>query len=91
VIGLTLASLARQALGTGKSALSTMKTLAEIAATKVQVHTKERGRRATVLLAPTLAAEQRKAGRVFELDRWLPGLLSSMNESVSDPTVERGA
>lgn len=91
VIGLTLASLARQALGTGKSALSTMKTLAGIAATMVQVHTKERGRRATVLLAPTLAAEQRKAVRAFELGRWLPALLSSMNESVSNPSVEQVA
>ncbi len=81
VMGLTLASLARAALGTGKSALSVMKVLAEIAATMVQVRTKERGRRATVLLAPALTAEQRKAVRTFELGRWMPSLLSSMVRS----------
>ena len=81
VIGLTLASLARAALRTGKSARSVMKTLAEIAATMVQVRTKERGRRATVLLAPALTAEQRKAVRTFELGRWMPTLLSSMDRS----------
>jgi hypothetical protein len=91
VIGLTLASLARQALGTRNSALSTMKTLAGIAATMVQVHTKGRGRRGTVLLAPTLTAEQRKAVRIFELDRWLPALLSSMDRSESNPSAGRVA
>jgi len=87
VMGLTLASLARQALGTPNSALSTMKTLAGIAATMVQVQTKGRGRRGTVLLAPTLTAEQRKAVRIFELGRWMPALLSSMDRSESNPSV----
>lgn len=91
VIGLTLASLSRVALGTGKSALSVMKTLAGVAATMVQVRTKERGRRATVLLAPELTAEQRKAVRTFDLGRWMPALLSSMDGSESNPSVGRMA
>jgi len=47
VIGLTLVSLARLALGSGKSARSMMQTLAGIEATMVQVRTQGRGRRAT--------------------------------------------
>jgi transposase len=91
VMGLTLASLSGVALGTGKSAMSVMKTLAGVAATLVQVHTNERGRRATVLLAPELTSEQRKAVRAFELGRWMPALLSSMGESDSNPSVGRVA
>jgi hypothetical protein len=91
VIGLTLASLSRLALGTGKSATGVMKTLAGVAATMVQVRTKERGRRATVLLAPELTSEQRKAVRTFELGRWMPALLSSMDGSDSNPSVGRVA
>ena len=91
VIGLTLASLSRVALGTGKSAMSVMKTLAGVAATMVQVRTKERGRRATVLLAPELTAEQRKAVRTFDLGRWMPALLSSMDGGESNPSVGRMA
>lgn len=77
VIGLALVSLARLTLGTRKSALGMMKTLSEVKATLVRVRTKERGRRATVLLAPELTAEQRKAVRTFELGRWMPTLISS--------------
>ena len=91
VIGLTLVSLARTALGSGKSARSMMQTLAGIEATLVQVRTKERGRRATVLLAPELTAEQRKAVQVFDLGRWMPTLLSSRTSSASNPSVERVA
>jgi hypothetical protein len=91
VIGLTLVSLARVALGSGQSARSMMQTLAGIEATMVQVRTKERGRRATVLLAPQLTAEQRKAVQVFDLGRWMPTLLSSRNSSASNPSVERVA
>jgi hypothetical protein len=91
VIGLALASLSRLALGTGKSAMGVIKTLAGVAATMVQVRTKERGRRATVLLAPELTSEQRKAVRTFELGRWMPALLSSMGESDSNPSVGRVA
>ena len=91
VIGLTLVSLARVALDSGKSARSMMQTLAAIEATMVQVRTKERGRRATVLLAPELTAEQRKAVRVFDLGRWMPLLLSSMNKHASNSSAERVA
>jgi len=91
VIGLTLVSLARIALGTGKSARNMMQTLAGIAATMVRVRTKQRGRRATVLLAPELTADQRKAVRTFDLGRWMPTLLSSRIQSASNPSVERVA
>jgi len=91
VIGLTLVSLARIALGTGKSARSTMQMLAGIEATKVRVRATERGRRATVLLAPELTAEQRKAVQTFDLGRWLPALLSSRTSSASNPSVEHVA
>ena len=75
VIGLMLVSLARLKLGNQKSAGSTMKTLAEMKATLVRVRTKGLGRRPTVMLAPELTAEQRKAVKSF--DRWMPTLLSS--------------
>ena len=78
VIGLMLVSLIRLNFGTRKSARSLMKTLSEVKATMVRVRTKARGRRATVMLAPDLSAEQRKAVKVFELGRWMPALLSSM-------------
>jgi transposase len=77
VIGLMLVSLARLTLGNQKSAGGTMKTLSEMKATLVRVRTKERGRRATVLLAPELTAEQRKAVKAFDLGRWMPTILSS--------------
>jgi transposase len=89
VIGLTLVSLVRVALGSRESARNIMQTLAGIEATMVQVRTKGRGRKAMVLLAPDLTAEQRKAVRVFELGRWMPALLSSMNTSDSNPNMER--
>lgn len=87
VIGLTLASLVRLALGTGQSALRMMKTLAEVKATLVRVRTKEKGRRPTVMLGPDLRAEQRKAVKTFDLERWMPGLLSSMDLDASRPSV----
>src|SRR5260370_6300897 len=77
VIGLMLVSLARLTLGNQKSAGSMMKTLSEVNATLVRVRTKGLGRRATVMLAPELTAEQRKAVQTFDLGRWMPILLSS--------------
>ena len=79
MIGLTLVSLVRLTLGNRKSAQSTMKALSEVKATMVRVRTKEIGRRATVMLAPDVTAEQRKAIKVFEFDRWIPALLSSIH------------
>jgi transposase len=87
VIGLTLVSLVRLTLGTGKSAQSTMRTLSELKATLVRVRTKGRGRRATEMLAPETTAEQRKAIKTFELERWLPTFLSSIRQSASAPDV----
>ena len=87
VIGLTLVSLVRLTLGTGKSAQSTMRTLSELKATLVRVRTNGRGRRATEMLAPEATAEQRKAIKTFELERWLPTLLSSIRQSDSAPDV----
>jgi hypothetical protein len=78
VLGLMLVSLAKIALGTEASALAMIGELAEIRATLVRTTTRERGRRPTVMLAPELTAQQRKAVRVFELDRWMPTLLSCM-------------
>ena len=83
VIGLTLASLVRLTLGSRKSAQSTMKTLSEVQATLVRVRTKNRGRRATVMLGPDVTAEQRQAIKLFELERWMPTLLSSMDQIAS--------
>ena len=72
-----LVSLARLTLENQKSASGTMKTLAEMKATLVRVGTKGPGRPATVMLAPVLTADQRKAVKAFDLERWMPTLLSS--------------
>lgn len=77
VMGLMLVSLVRLKLGSRKSAAGTMKTLSELKATLVRVRTKGLGRRATVMLAPDLTADQRRAVKSFDLGRWLPTLLSS--------------
>jgi transposase len=78
VLGLMLVSLAKIALGTGASARAMMSGLAEIRATLVRTTTGGPGRRATVMLAPELTVEQRRAVKVFELERWFPTLLSCM-------------
>jgi len=78
VLGLTLVSLAKTALGTDASARAMMHSLAAIRATLVRTTTGGAGRRPTVMLAPELTAEQRRAVKVFELERWFPTLLSCM-------------
>jgi hypothetical protein len=78
VLGLMLVSLAKIALGPDASALAMMGELAQIRATLVRTTTRGPGRRATVMLAPELTAQQRRAVKVFELDRWMPTLLSCM-------------
>jgi hypothetical protein len=78
VLGLMLVSLARIALKSTASARQMMETLGEIRATLVRTTTGSPGRRPTVMLAPALTSEQRRAVEVFELDRWLPDILSSM-------------
>jgi hypothetical protein len=83
VIGLELVSLARLAVGTQESAQGLMKTLSGIEATSVRVRAKQRGRPATVVLAPDLTREQQSCVEAFELGRWMPVLLSSSTESAS--------
>jgi hypothetical protein len=85
VIGLELVSLARLAIGTQKSARGMMKTLSSIEATSVRVRAKQRGRPATVVLAPDLTREQQSCVETFELGRWMPAFLSSSMESASQP------
>src|ERR1700675_2999491 len=78
VLGLMLVSLAKIALGTGDSAFAMMGDLAAIRATLVRTTTGGPGRRATVMIAPELSTSQRRAVKAFELDRWMPTLLSCM-------------
>lgn len=78
VLGLMLVSLAKIALGTSASARETIQNLAEIKATLVRTTTGGAGRRPTVMLAPELTTEQRRAVKLFELERWFPTLLSCM-------------
>jgi transposase len=74
VLGLMLVSLAKIALGTDASVRQTMESLAEIKVTLVRTTTGGAGRRPTVMLAPELTTEQRRAVKVFELERWAPQL-----------------
>jgi len=76
VLGLMLVSLVKLALGTDASARTTMDRLGEIRATLVRITTGGNGRRPTVMLAPDLTSEQRRAVRVFDLERWFPSILS---------------
>lgn len=85
-IGLTLVSLARLALRSDGSIASMMERLASIRATMVRTTTGGRGRRPTYLLAPELTAEQRKAVKLFELDRWLPSISSSRDSGQAKRT-----
>ena len=78
VLGLMLVSLAKIALGTGDSALAMMADLAGIRATLVRRTTGGPGRRATVMIPPELTSSQRRAVKAFEMERWLPTLLSCM-------------
>ena len=79
VVGLMLVSLAKLALGTDASVRKTMQSLGDIRATLVRTTTGGAGRRPTVMLAPELTSEQRRAVKVFELERWFPELLSCMS------------
>jgi transposase len=74
VLGLMLVSLAKIALGSDASALRMMEGLAAIKVTLVKTKTGAAGRRPTAMLVPELTAEQRRAAKLFELDRWVPTL-----------------
>lgn len=85
VLGLMLVSLAKIALGTNASARRMMESLADINATLVRTTTGGAGRRPTVMLAPELTSEQRRAVKVFELDRWFPDILSCITSRPAKP------
>jgi len=85
VLGLMLVSLVRIALAPDASARAMMRNLEGIKATLVRTTTGGPGRRPTVMLAPELTAEQRRAAKVFELDRWMPDILSSITARPKKP------
>ena len=85
VLGLMLVSLARIALAPKTSARGMLDSLADIKATMVRTTTGGRGRRPTTLLAPALTAEQRRAVKVFDLERWFPAILSSSTSRPAKP------
>lgn len=78
VLGLTLVSLVRLALGSTASISSVMSELAAIQATTVTA-TGGRGRRPTWHLVPALSSEQRRAVGIFALYKWMPQLSSTSN------------
>jgi transposase len=78
VLGLMLVSLARIALAPHASARKMMHSLEGIKTTLVRTSTAGPGRRPTVMLAPELTAEQRKAVKIFDLGKWFPDILSSI-------------
>lgn len=85
VLGLMLVSLARIALAPDASVRSMMQSLERIKTTLVRTTTGGPGRRPTVMLAPELTAEQRRAAKVFELDKWMPDILSSITARPRKP------
>jgi transposase len=85
VMGLMLVSLAKIALKTNVSARQMMENLAQIRATLVRTSTGGAGRRPTVMLAPALTSEQRRAVAIFDLNRWFPAILSSMTTRPETP------
>jgi transposase len=80
VLGLMLVSLAKIALAPDTSARRMLESLAEIKVTLVRTTTGGAGRRPTVMLAPELTAEQRRAVKVFELEKWCPTILSCITD-----------
>jgi len=91
VIGLTLVSLARLALGPRLSVVGMMRELAAIRATLVRTTTGQAGRQPTVMLAPALSPLQRKAVARFELARWMPTLSSSSSSNPSTSAKDPAA
>jgi hypothetical protein len=85
VLGLMLVSLARLALETTDSVHAMMESLGAIRATLVRAATGAAGRRPTIPLPPELTVEQRQAARLFELERWLPGISSSSRPRAAAP------
>lgn len=86
-IGLTLASLVRHALGSTASIAATLRQLRGIKTTLVRASTGAKGRRPTFSLVPALDAAQRRAARIFGLERWTPHILSSSPSRASRPRL----
>lgn len=76
VLGLMLVSLVKLALGTTDSVKVMMQQLGAINATLVRYPREGKGRPITVPVPASLDADQARAVKLFELDRWLPSLLS---------------
>lgn len=91
VVGLMLVSLARVAFAPEMSALAMMNSLKEVRATLLRARTGESGRPATVMVAPELTPEQSQMVEAFELERWLPGLVSSRQGSSGKPKKKAAA
>jgi transposase len=85
VVGLLLVNLTRIALATSVSVRSMMESLAGIRATLLRAQTPGKGRPPTIMVAPALSPEQRQAVKVFELEKWMPSLASSMDVRSSNP------
>ena len=77
VLGLMLVSFAKLALGSKQSARGMMIELATMKVTLVRTTTERMGRRPTWMLTPDLTPEQRRAVECFQLDLWIPALLST--------------
>jgi len=77
VLGLTLVSIAKLALGFEGSAREMMEQLSDVRATVVTEATGAPGRRPAYTIPPTLNKLQSQSVGVFELDSWLPSLQSS--------------
>ena len=77
VLGLMLVSIAKLALGSKHSARGMMIELATMKVTLVRTTTERMGRRPTWMLTPDLTPEQRRAVECFQLDLWMPALLST--------------
>ena len=86
VIGLMLVSLARLKLRTEQSAREMMASLAAIETTLVRTKQEGRGRRPTTMLLPELTVEQARAAKLFEMERWVPGILSTSTTRRKKPT-----
>jgi len=57
----------------------------DVRAILVRIAAGKAGRRPTVMLAPELTAQQRRAVKVFDLERWFPTILSCMKSEAVDP------
>lgn len=90
VLGLMLVGLARIALKTGLSAKAMIEALAGIEVTLVRVSGAKLGRPPAYPVLPALTPLQRSAVKVFDLDRWIPGL-SPTTVDGSQKTPKRSA